>query len=53
MFIKDLDGRYVLINDKFASRFGVAPDGAVAHTDGEIFDPATANLLVNLSLIRT
>jgi PAS domain S-box-containing protein len=42
MFIKDLEGRYVLVNEKFASSFGLDAGRILARNDAEIFDAKTA-----------
>lgn len=37
MFIKDLEGRYLHVNDKFTRAFGLERKDIVSHTDSEIF----------------
>lgn len=37
MFIKDLQGRYVHVNDSFARAFALDPKGIISHTDAQLF----------------
>jgi PAS domain S-box-containing protein len=37
VFLKDRDGRYLLINRPFADRFGLRPEKAIGKTDLELF----------------
>jgi len=43
MFIKDLDGRYVMVNDRFAAAVGTDEPRILARTDQELFDGPTAD----------
>ena len=45
VYLKDTDGRYVLVNRGFEALFGVTRDEAVGHDDGELFAPELAELL--------
>jgi diguanylate cyclase (GGDEF)-like protein/PAS domain S-box-containing protein len=42
MFIKDLEGRYVHVNDRFAQAFGLAREDIISRTDFELFPPEFA-----------
>jgi PAS domain S-box-containing protein len=42
MFIKDLDGRYVHVNERFTLAFGLQRGAIIARTDAEIFAPEQA-----------
>lgn len=42
MFIKDVEGRYLHVNQQFVRSFGIEAKQALAHTDAEIFPPETA-----------
>ena len=42
MFIKDLQGRYVHVNDSFARAFALDPKGIISHTDAQLFPPEVA-----------
>jgi len=42
MFIKDLEGRYVLVNEKFVASFGLDPAAVAGRRDAEIFDQQSA-----------
>src|SRR5512137_1874399 len=37
MFIKDLEGRYLYVNERFTQAFGLEPKDIISHTDLEIF----------------
>src|SRR6185295_20300536 len=37
MFIKDLEGRYLYVNDRFAKAFGLESKDIISHTDFELF----------------
>ena len=42
IFVKDLDGRYVLVNEAFARFIGKSPDDIVGKHDLELYDAETA-----------
>jgi len=42
MFIKDLEGRYLHVNEPFDRFFGIARRHAITHTDAELFPPEQA-----------
>lgn len=42
MFIKDLEGRYLNVNEIFARAFGLAREGIVSRSDAELFPPEQA-----------
>ncbi len=42
IFVKDLDGRYLLVNEAFARFIGKSPDDIVGRHDLELYDAATA-----------
>lgn len=42
MFIKDLQGRYVHVNDCFARAFALDPKGIISHTDAQLFPAEVA-----------
>lgn len=42
IYIKDLDGRYQLLNEAAADLFGLSPEAAVGATDAELFDAESA-----------
>jgi PAS domain S-box-containing protein len=42
MFIKDLDGRYVHVNEQFTRAFGLTRSEILLHTDAELFSPEQA-----------
>ena len=42
MFIKDLEGRYVYVNDRFEQAFGLESKDIISHTDFEIFSAELA-----------
>lgn len=44
MYIKDLDGRYVIVNDYFTTRFGVAAEDIVGRTDHDLFPSSSADV---------
>jgi len=44
MYVKDLDGRYVLVNDYFARRFGMNPESIIGLTDHDIFAGPVADV---------
>jgi PAS domain S-box-containing protein len=37
IYVKDLDGRYVVVNRRFEALFGVTKAGVIGHTDHDIF----------------
>jgi PAS domain S-box-containing protein len=37
MYLKDREGRYRFVNDRFLQRLGLRREQAIGHTDGEIF----------------
>ncbi|MFG1603460.1 ATP-binding protein [Actinoplanes sp. NPDC049265] len=43
IYVKDLDGRYLLANTTFEQSFGLQPGAIIGHTD-ELIDPANAAL---------
>lgn len=43
MYIKDIEGRYVIVNQYFARLFGVPVEEIVGRTDRELFNTATAD----------
>ncbi|HEY6168033.1 MAG TPA: PAS domain S-box protein [Verrucomicrobiae bacterium] len=44
VFLKDAQGRYLLVNRKFAEEFHLKPGQAVGRTDAELFPPKQAAL---------
>jgi PAS domain S-box-containing protein len=42
MFVKDLEGRYSLVNKEFQKRFGLTERQVIGKTDDEIFSPEQA-----------
>ena len=42
MFTKDLEGRYLHINEQFARSFGLKPENILSRTDTQIFSPEQA-----------
>src|SRR5512137_762140 len=42
MFIKDLEGRYLYVNERFLQAFGLEPKEIISHTDAEIFPAEVA-----------
>src|SRR5688572_28293993 len=42
MFIKDVNGRYLVVNREFCRRFGLSERKVIGKTDGEIFPPHQA-----------
>jgi PAS domain S-box-containing protein len=42
MYVKDLDGRYLIVNDYFARRFGVQPSEIVGKSDHDLFPQSSA-----------
>jgi diguanylate cyclase (GGDEF)-like protein/PAS domain S-box-containing protein len=46
MFIKDLEGRYLHVNEKFTYSFGLDRKAIISHTDAEIFPAELAVQLV-------
>lgn len=44
MYVKDLDGRYLIVNDYFARRFGVQPSEIVGRTDHDLFPHSSASV---------
>ena len=42
IFVKDLEGRYLLVNQRFAELFGVAREAALGRTDFDILPAVTA-----------
>ena len=46
IFLKDLDGRYILVNQYYESLFGVRLADWVGHTDHEIFPREVADTLI-------
>ena len=42
MFIKDLQGRYLYVNDRFMQVFGLESKDIISHTDSEIFSAEIA-----------
>jgi PAS domain S-box-containing protein len=45
VYLKDTEGRYLLVNREFEALFGVGRDQAVGRSDGELFPPELAELL--------
>jgi PAS domain S-box-containing protein len=45
IYLKDLDGRYLLVNSQFEGVFGVGRDAAAGKSDHELFPEELANLL--------
>ena len=43
IFVKDLSGRYVLVNDAFARFIGKSPDDIIGRHDLELYDKETAD----------
>ncbi|MFC5996759.1 PAS domain-containing protein [Pseudonocardia hispaniensis] len=53
IYVKDLDGRFVYINEYFGSQFGVPPDGVVGKSDYFVFPPDIARAFsANDKLVR-
>ena len=46
IFVKDLKGRYLMINSAGAGFVGMAVEEIVGKTDRELFDPETARLVM-------
>ena len=44
IFVKDLDGRFVLINRGFEAQYGITADDMIGQTDAAIVSPALAEL---------
>lgn len=44
MYVKDLDGIYLIVNDYFARRFGVTPDDIVGRSDHDLFPTSSATV---------
>jgi PAS domain S-box-containing protein len=44
MYVKDLDGRYLIVNDFFARLFGVGPSEIVGKSDHELFPESSADV---------
>jgi PAS domain S-box-containing protein len=42
MFIKDMEGRYVHVNDRFARALGLKPHEVLSRTDADVLPPARA-----------
>ena len=42
MFLKDADGRYLLVNDRYRELFGLADGEVIGHTDAEIHPTTVA-----------
>src|SRR4029077_5504392 len=42
MFVKDLQGRYLYVNDAFTRAFGLERSEVISHSDAEIFAPELA-----------
>jgi len=42
MFIKDLEGRYLYVNERFAQAFGLESKDIISHTDFELFSAELA-----------
>ena len=42
VYVKDLEGRYTLVNRSFEALFGIERDRATGHTDEELFPPNVA-----------
>jgi PAS domain S-box-containing protein len=47
IFVKDLDGRYVLVNDAFARFIGKSPAQIVGRHDRELYDAETAERFID------
>lgn len=43
IYVKDLAGHYLMVNQRFAETFRVARDAAIGKTDHDLFDKATAD----------
>ncbi|HEX3704803.1 MAG TPA: PAS domain-containing protein, partial [Vicinamibacterales bacterium] len=46
IFVKDLAGRYVLVNDAFARFIGKSPSDIIGRHDVELYDPETAKRFI-------
>ena len=46
IFVKDLAGRYVLVNDAFARFIGKSPSDIIGRHDSELYDPDTAQRFI-------
>jgi PAS domain S-box-containing protein len=46
IFVKDLEGRYVLVNEAFARFIGRSPEDIVGRHDLELYDPETARRFI-------
>ena len=44
IYIKDLDGRYILVNDKFCEMLGIEKRHVLSATDGELFPTTLAKI---------
>ncbi len=42
MFMKDTEGRYVFVNDRFKEAYGLTTEQVLSHTDAEIFSAGQA-----------
>jgi PAS domain S-box-containing protein len=47
IFVKDLEGRYVLVNAAFTRFLGRSADEIIGHDDFELYEPATARKFVD------
>ena len=45
LFIKDIEGRYVIVNQAFAGFLGLTPEQIVGKTSAQLMDSVAANLL--------
>src|SRR3569832_814517 len=43
IYVKDLAGHYLMVNQRFAETFGVARDAVIGKTDHDLFDKAAAD----------
>lgn len=43
VYVKDLDGKYLLVNRHYGEILGVEPDGMIGRTDFDYFNPETAD----------
>src|SRR5262252_9551829 len=47
IFVKDIAGRYVLVNDAFARFIGKSPQQIIGRHDLELYDPETAQRFID------
>ncbi len=45
VYLKDRQGRYLLVNERYKWLFGVADEGVIGHTDHDIFPSSVADMV--------